>query len=172
MAMRCDALHRHTVTRFTMEAPFKHKVPRLAMSALKSALLVLSAPLLRKVAVSLLVRVRMLTNYLKLPQAGYVASSGNTWSGDGRCRRMRPSGSIISSPQLPNIIIARYCVQMAPVSTWMTHYIAQSTTRLTDMDEQREDSRLRSHGLCFITFYRLPGCPHAEFCNIKHLART
>jgi hypothetical protein len=63
--MRCDALHRYTVTRFTMEASSKHKVPRLAMSALMSALLVLSAPLLRKVAVSLLVRVPMLTNYLK-----------------------------------------------------------------------------------------------------------
>jgi len=72
LAMRWDALHRHTVTRVTMEASFKHKVSRLAMDALMSALLSLSAPLLRKLAASLLVRVQMLTDY-----SGYVALSCN-----------------------------------------------------------------------------------------------
>jgi len=56
---RCDgdALHRYTVTQFTMEASFKHKAPRLAMNALMATILVVVALLLRKFAVGLLVRV-------------------------------------------------------------------------------------------------------------------
>jgi hypothetical protein len=55
---------------------------------------------------------------------------------------MRPSESIISSPQRPNIIIARYCIQMAPESTWMTHYTVQSTHTLDGRGgAKRNDSR-------------------------------